>query len=179
LYIWIGEAAVLITLRELELHRISVSKTYPPDVLDLQGSGFRQKGLVKVDAVAELVEREIRVRGHVSAQLETNCDRCLGRVEFPVESDFDLSYRPVEEIAREEEVEVPGDELKVGFYSGAGLALRDVVTEQVILAVPMKVVCRPGCLGLCPACGVNRNIEHCGCASEREDSPFTFLKKIK
>ena len=92
---------MLITLRELELHRISVSKTYPPDVLDLQGSGFRQKGPVRVDAVAELVEREIRIRGHVSARLESSCDRCLGRVEFPVESDFDLLYRPMTEIARE------------------------------------------------------------------------------
>lgn len=170
---------MLITLRELELHRISVSKTYPPEALDYQEAGFRQLGLLKVDAVAELLEKEIRVYGHLSARFEAFCDRCLVRVEIPVESDFDLSYRPIAEIAGEEEIEVPGDELKVGFYSGEGIALGDVVTEQVILSVPMKVVCRPDCLGLCPACGVNRNIEHCGCSSEREDSPFTFLKKIE
>ena len=170
---------MLITLRELELHRISVSKTYPPDALHYHEASFRQLGPLKVDAVAELVEKEIRIRGHVSARFETSCDRCLGKVEFPVESDFDLSYRPMAEIAREEEVEVRGDELRVGFYSGEGLALRDVVTEQVILAAPMKVVCRPDCLGLCPRCGVNRNVEHCGCSSEREDSPFAFLKKLE
>lgn len=170
---------MLITLRELELHRISVSKSYPPGELDFHETSFHQLGPLKVDAVAELVEKEIRISGHVSARLEASCDRCLGRVEFPVESDFDLAYRPMAEIAREEEVEVPGDELKVGFYSGEGLALRDVVNEQVILTLPMKVICRPDCLGLCPRCGANRNIEHCGCSSEREDSPFTFLKKIK
>lgn len=170
---------MLISLRELELHRISVSKTYPPDTLDFHRSGFHQIGLLRVEVVAELVEKDINIRGHLAARLELSCDRCLGRVELPVESDFDLLYRPLAEIARDEEVEVPGDELKVGFYSGEGIALADVVTEQVLLSVPMKVVCQPGCLGLCPVCGGNRNIEHCDCSSEREDSPFTFLKKIK
>ena len=169
---------MLITLRELDLHRISVSKIYPPGALDFHETGFRQVGPLKVDAVAELVEKEIRIRGHLSARFEASCDRCLVRVEFPEECDFDLAYRPMAEIALEEEMEVPGEELKVGFYSGEALALRDVVTEQVILSVPMKVVCRPDCLGLCPTCGVNRNIERCGCSSEREGSPFAFLKKI-
>lgn len=170
---------MLISLRELELHRISVSKTYPPDALDYHEANFDQVGPLKVNAVAELVERQISIRGHVSARIQSSCDRCLGKVELPVECDFDLLYRPLAEIAREEEIEVPGDELKVGFYSGEGVALCDVVTEQMILSVPMKVLCHPDCLGLCPTCGANRNIEHCDCSSEREDSPFAFLKKIK
>jgi DUF177 domain-containing protein len=170
---------VLITLRELELRRISVSKSYPPEALDYHEAGFRQLGSLKVDAVAELAEKEIRVFGHLSARFEASCDRCLGQVEIPLESDFDLFYRPVAEIAGEEEVEIPREELKVGFYAGEGIALRDVVIEQVILSIPMKVVCQPDCLGLCPACGANRNIEPCGCSSEHEDSPFTFLKKTE
>jgi len=170
---------VLISLRELELHRISVSKTYPPGALDYHETGFHQIGPLKVDAVAELADKQISIRGQVSVRLGSSCARCLARVEFPVESDFDLLYRPMTEIAREEEIEVPGDELEVGFYSGEGLALADVVTEQIILSVPMKVLCRPDCLGFCAMCGANRNIEHCDCFSEREDSPFTFLKKIK
>ncbi len=170
---------MLITLRELELHRISVSKTYPPDALDFHGTGFRQVGLLKVEAEAESAGTEIRIRGHLSARFEASCDRCLVQVEYPLESDFDLAYRPMDEIAQEEEIEVAADELRVGFYSGEGLQLRDVVTEQVILSVPMKVICRPECAGICPTCGVNRNIERCSCATEREDSPFTFLKKTE
>jgi DUF177 domain-containing protein len=170
---------VLITLRELELNRISVSKTYPPGALDFRETGFRQVGPLRMDAVAELVEKEIRIRGRLAGRFEASCDRCLVRVEFPEESDFDLFYRPMTEIAQEEEMEVPGEELKVGFYSGDAIDLRDVVIEQVILSVPMKVVCRPDCLGLCPTCGVNRNSEPCGCSSECEDSPFAFLKKIQ
>lgn len=168
---------MFITLQELELHRITVSKTYLPGGLDYHEAKFRQSGPLTVNGVAELAGKEIRIRGHISTRLEAACDRCLDNVQIPLELDFDLPYRPMEEIAREEEVEVGEDELQVGFFVGEGVNLADVVREQVILSFPMKVVCRPNCLGLCPVCGVNRNAEHCNCSSQHEDSPFAFLKQ--
>ena len=174
--IWVIEAAVLITLRELELHRVVVSKAYAPGNLDFRSADFRQATPLQVDATAELVGPEIRVRGHLGTRVETSCDRCLGQVEIPVDRDFDLFYRPMKSIAREEEVEVPDDELEIGFYSGDGIQLADVVTEQVILAMPMKVVCRPDCLGLCPTCMADRNRVACNCAAPEKESPFASLK---
>jgi uncharacterized protein len=172
----IAEAAVLITLQELERHRIEVSKAYAPGALDYRGADFEQVCPLQVEAVAELEGSEIRIRGHLGTRLRAPCDRCLGPVDISVERDFDLFYRSLKTIAREEEIETPADELEVGFYSGDGIALADVVTEQVILALPMKVVCRPECLGLCPTCGADRNREACGCAEPREDSPFASLE---
>ena len=169
---------MFIALHELELHRITVSETYPPGTLDFQEAKFRQAGPLTVNTEAELAGNEIRVRGHVCGAVETACDRCLEQIRIPVELDFDLPYRPMEEIAREDEVEVAEDELKVGFFSGDGVNLADVVKEQVLLSVPMKVVCRPDCRGLCPVCGVNRNARECGCSSQHKDSPFAFLKKM-
>ena len=167
---------MLITPQELELHRIVISKTYASGELDYRSTEFRQVGLLKVGAVAELQGVEIQVRGHLGGRLEASCDRCLCRVEIPLEHDFDLRYRPMKTIGREEEIKIPRDELEVGFYSGEGIVLADVVTEQVILAVPMKVVCGPDCQGLCPVCGANRNLEACQCATRPVDSPFASLK---
>lgn len=172
----VDEAAVLITPQELELHRIVVSKTYAPGTLDYHGAEFRQAGDLKVDAAAELVGNDIRIWGHLSTNLEAVCDRCLGPVAMAVNHDFDLFYRPLAAIAREEEMEVPQDELEVGFYSGAGIALAEVVTEQVILSLPMKMVCRTDCLGLCPVCGADRNHEVCECPPSKAGSPFAALK---
>jgi uncharacterized protein len=166
---------VLITLHELELHRIVVSKDYAPGALDYHGAEFRQVGSLKVDAVAELAGSEIRVRGHIRTRLESSCDRCLSPVEIPVERDVDLFYRPLKTIAREEEIQIPEEETEIAFYSGDGIALADVVTEQVILAVPMKVVCRADCQGFCPVCRKNRNLEECHCPAPRGDSPFASL----
>lgn len=166
-----------ITLEELQLHRIVVAKTYESGALNYRGAEFRQVGPLKVDAVAELVGSEIGIRGHLGGRLEASCDRCLGKVSLPVECDFDLFYRPVQSIAREEEIEIPTDELDVAFCSGNGIELADLVTEQVILSVPMKIVCRVECLGLCPVCGADRNLEPCGCSPPREKSPLASLKE--
>ena len=166
-----------ITVEELEIHPIVISLTYTAGTLDYQGTSFRQVAPLKVNAVAELVGAEIHIRGRVDSSLEACCDRCLVSVAIPVEREFDLFYRPVSTIARAEEVELPEDELEVGFFSGDGIELADVVTEQVILSVPMKVVCRTDCRGLCPVCGANLNSEKCDCLPRPESSPFSFLKK--
>jgi len=168
---------VRITVEELELHPIVVSKTYAPGTLDFHGTDFRQAAPLKVDAVAELVGSEICIRGRLGTRLEAYCDRCLGSVAIPIEQEFDLVYRPVSTIVREEEVELPEDELGVGFFSGEGIELADVVTEQVILAMPMKVVCQTDCRGLCPVCGADLNFEKCGCLPAKENSPFSLLKE--
>ena len=168
---------MLITPQELELHRIVVSKTYAPDALNYRGAEFRQIDPVQVNAVAELAGAEIRIRGMVKTRLEVSCDRCLAPVGLPVEQEFDLTYRPVSTIAREEEIELPEGELEVGFYSGEGIELVDVVAEQVILSLPMKVLCATDCRGLCPTCGADRNREPCNCAEKKSDSPFAALKE--
>jgi len=166
---------VFISLEELKLHRMTVSKTYPAGALDYHTADFRQSGALKVDAVAELVGSEVRIRRHLATRVEAICDRCVGPVELPVELDFDLFYRPVSTIAREEEVEISPDELGIGFYSGDGIELDDVIAEQVNLFMPMKVVCGADCRGLCPVCGANRNLDSCDCAPLRRDSPFASL----
>ena len=166
-----------ITLEELEHHPIVISKTYSPGALDFHGADFRQTAPLRVDARAELSGSEIHIRGRLGTKLQTCCDRCLVSVEIPVEQDFDLYYRPVSTIARAEEVELPEDELEIGFFSGDGIELADVVTEQVILSVPMKVVCEAECRGLCPVCGTNLNLKKCGCQPAAEDSPFSSLMK--
>jgi uncharacterized protein len=83
----------------------------------------------------------------------------------------------MQSIAKEEEIEIPADEMEIGFYSGDGIELADVATEQVILSVPMKVICGPECRGLCPVCRVNRNMTQCNCAPPQPDSPFASLKE--
>ena len=166
---------MFISLEELKLQRIPFSKTYQAGALDYHATEIRQIGAVKVEGSAELTGLEIRLRGHISGRVETACDRCLEAVELPVECDFDLFYRAMSSIARQEEVEIGPDELDVGFYTGDGIELADVVVEQVNLFLPMKVLCRPDCKGLCPVCKVNRNLNPCECVESPAESPFASL----
>ena len=56
---------MLISLQELELHRIVVSKTYAPGALDYRGAEFRQVSPLTVNAVAELGGADIRIQGRL------------------------------------------------------------------------------------------------------------------
>ena len=88
-----------ITLAGLEFHRVIVSESYAPGSLDFHGAEFRQTAPIKLDATAELLGAEIRIRGRLATSLGASCDRCLGEVEIPVSCDFDLFYQPMESIA--------------------------------------------------------------------------------
>ncbi|MBQ5968619.1 MAG: DUF177 domain-containing protein [Clostridia bacterium] len=46
------------------------------------------------------------------------------------------------------------------------LDLTALVREDVLLALPTKLLCRDDCRGLCPACGKNLNDGPCGCKKE-------------
>jgi uncharacterized protein len=70
-------------------------------------------------------------------------------------------------------------ELEVGFYQGNGLQLEDALKEQIMLALPMRGLCRPDCRGLCPQCGQNRNLVECGCPEEAGDSRWAPLAGLK
>jgi uncharacterized protein len=70
-------------------------------------------------------------------------------------------------------------EAEISYYEGEGLPLEDVVREQILLAVPLKLTCREDCKGLCPHCGKNRNLEACGCAVRPEEPRWAALKDIR
>jgi uncharacterized protein len=169
---------MLITREELALHPITIDETYPTGEIGERGGRFHQAQPLEVHALAELSGREIRIQGHLETRLEVECDRCITLIEYPVKHNFDLYYRPVSSIAREEEIEIPRDELDVAFYSGEGIELTDLVREQVILSLPMKIVCQPDCRGLCPICGTNLNWGTCQCQRLENESPFASLRGL-
>jgi uncharacterized protein len=166
---------MLITPEELALHSLSVDESYVPGDLDYGASAVHQTGRLTLHALAELSGGEIRIRGQLSTVLGMECDRCASPIEFPLHRSFDLYYRPLSSIARVEEIEIPKDELEVGFYPAEGVDLREVAKEQVLLALPMKRLCHTDCRGLCARCGANLNVEPCQCSLHPTDSPFAFL----
>jgi hypothetical protein len=65
------------------------------------------------------------------------------------------------------------------FFEGDGLFLADVLAEQVNLAIPMKIICRSDCRGLCPHCGANLNNEECRCEKHGSDPRLAPLARLK
>ena len=160
---------MFIGVKELEQHELTFQEEFAPGTVDFHSAEFRQAGPLQVTVSATLEGEEIHIAGRLKTRLALPCARCLGPIERAVERRFELFYRPVASIRRDEEIELHDQDLDYGFYSGDGLFLADVVAEQVHLALPMKTVCSEECRGLCPHCGANLNRERCRCGSRPMD----------
>ena len=105
-------------------------------------------------------------KGQFITELETDCARCLE--PFPLTLNVLLeemfSFSPASD--------------PVYFIDEGWLDLRQPLREQIMLAMPMHPLCRPGCKGLCPNCGQNLNEGPCQCSAEEIDPRLAVLKKL-
>ena len=172
---------MLLSVKEMEVRKVRFDETFQPGEIDFSGAGVRQSGPLHAEGVAELfanTEGEIRIKGHLSVNIESDCDRCLGYAQFPLDSAFDLYYRPTKSLAVEEEVAIDEGEAEMGFYDGLGIELEDILREQILLLLPMQRVCSADCKGICPVCGKNRNETSCACRVQPVDDRWSALRKI-
>ncbi len=167
-------------VNQMQLGKVRFKENFAPGVIEFLDPQLRQAALLETVGTAELTEAvmEIRVAGHLKTKMEIACDRCLEPAIFPIDTDFDLLYRPASYMPQGDEVVVGDDEAEVGFYQGAGLELGDVLREQILLMLPMQRVCREDCKGICPICGQNRNLKECGCHQELVDDRWSGLKDL-
>ena len=170
---------MFLDVKELAVHKLRLRKSYAPGAVDYHTSDFRQVDPLEVRATAELVEGQIRISGELHTRLELVCARCLEPVLEEVSREFDLFYRPMQSMTREEEFRLKLDDTEIAFFEGEGLFLADVLAEQVLLAIPMKVICRSDCRGLCPHCGANLNTDECRCEAHGADARLAPLSRLK
>jgi len=141
-----------------------------------------QSAPLTAEGTAEILAHtggEVRVQGKVSTTLSTECDRCLAPTAYPVDTSFDLFYKPVTELSGDEdEVALDEGEAEIGFYEMPGLVLEDILREQVLLQIPMQKLCNENCKGICPLCGANRNEVSCHCEVHPSDDRWAGLSHI-
>ena len=170
---------MFLDVKDLAVRKLRIRKTYAPGSVDFHSSEIKQLDPLEVTATAELLEGQIRVEGQLDTKIELQCARCLEPVVQDVAHKFDLLYRPQGADSGREEISVTTAEAEVSYYQGEGLQLEDVLQEQVLLALPLKVICRDDCKGLCPHCGQNLNVKQCACAEPVEDPRWSALKDIR
>jgi uncharacterized protein len=113
--------------------------------------------------------------GQLRGGLETECARCLEPARLPVDASLTVTFVPADE---DEDL---GDDADVVGFAGNEINLSDEVRDEILLAIPVQVLCREGCKGLCSVCGGNRNTTPCTCEEEQRQaaSRFATLGKLK
>jgi uncharacterized protein len=178
---------MFISLQELEVRKVEFSQRFAPGTLEL-GTDLKQFGTLRTNGRAELLKEhrggkdvveDIRILGDFSTEVELRCARCLDPVLKPVGGSFDLLYRPLGADAGKDERAISEAETEIGYYSGDGIELQDVLREQILLALPARAICREECRGICAGCGRNLNAEACACGEAPRDPRWAALADLK
>jgi uncharacterized protein len=139
------------------------------------GLDERFKGELKVAAKLDKNPRQILLQVESQVDGAFSCDRCLEEFSKRVKSSYSMIYmqgdRTTVDARKDEEISVLSPDTNF-------LDLDDDVRQYIYLTIPAKLLCRENCLGLCPVCGVNRNIATCKCEDKSIDSRWDALKKL-
>lgn len=108
-----------------------------------------------------------RVRGTIRGK----CARCLKEMEVPLEVSFSEEFKNVSE-------QGPSDEGDYFPYHGDELEPAEAIRQNVILAIPPRLLCDPDCKGLCPRCGADLNAGPCECKGEEIDPRWAALNAL-
>ena len=119
---------------------------------------------------------DVFVTGEVRAAVSQACGRCLE--PSPSEVTATLDVRLVPRPSTADNVELAADDLDVDFYDKDVIDIGALIDAETTLALPMKPLCREGCLGLCRVCGGNRNVVKCECPERPPDPRLAALKDL-
>ena len=119
---------------------------------------------LRADLLLEGTSGGIFVRGRVAVTARYTCRRCLAEWEEPAEVDV---------------AEVLGSDPESEYrLAGEEADLEPLLRDAVLLALPLRPLCRPDCLGLCSVCGADLNTGSCPGHGEAAASPFTVLRDL-
>jgi uncharacterized protein len=134
---------------------------------------------IEIDCQLYRVNHEVVVQGCLSSAACLACSRCAEDFELPFSVALDAIYLPLHDSSSERAKELEKGVADVYFYADERLDIAEMVRDKLLLSIPQQPHCMAGCKGLCPSCGVNRNVVSCQCAEEKLGSPFELLKGLR
>jgi uncharacterized protein len=165
---------MIIDIDRLPKEGLVVSKEY-----EFFGEDLVEENTVFLEPVrAELsikrIGEEVFIKGEMRVRLSFVCSRCLVPFEFPIQSKFDLVYLPEELDVMKDQLE--SDDMSKLFYYSRKIDIKDVVLEQLNLAIPVKPLCSEDCQGICAVCGKIIRNNKCSCSRKNSDPRLEKLR---
>ncbi|MDF2686829.1 MAG: hypothetical protein K0S55_2012 [Clostridia bacterium] len=116
--------------------------------ISTEDSGF---GVAKIEGDIINSGGIVNIKLDISGMYKTACDRCLEAVALPLSSKINtvLTYNE----SKDDSV----------YISNGKINLMKTAYDALALEIPIKVLCKEDCKGLCPNCGANLNIDKCNC----------------
>lgn len=144
------------------------------DTLNFQGNIYTVVYKTPVTLTASSVgKKKIHLTGGFTIHFSIPCDRCLEDVllKFTIDIDRIIDFGMSEEDKRKELNEM-------SFIEGSNLDIDMLVYDEILLVLPMKVICSEDCKGICNICGTNLNKNTCDCDTTVLDPRMSVIHDI-
>ncbi len=112
-------------------------------------------GYMQLDAVCKI-------------EYKTSCARCLK--ELSGECVLNISKPLAVSLESEDD---DGEYIMIGENSVVNID--EAISEELLLSLPLRSLCKEDCLGLCPKCGCNKNEKECSCVTKELDPRWAAL----
>lgn len=136
---------IKISVRDITSAGMDLKKSFPKESIGLSDEEIDLRSNVEVNAHIERAGNTISADTKVTADLGSMCARCLEDIHTVQEFDYQFEF----EVTPSTEYIDLGEEIR----------------QEMIMAVPSRVLCKDDCKGIC-ACGVNLNTEKCTCPNK-------------
>ena len=140
--------------------------------LSVAGSVVDEADEVSADAVLDSVDGGIEVSADVSAPWSGECRRCLK----PVRGRLQVHVR---ELYREHRHPSDKDDEETYPLRGEMLNLKPLVSDAILLDLPLAPLCSESCKGLCATCGADLNDGPCVCDPVPTDPRWAALDALQ
>ena len=148
-----------INVKRIPTDGESLSGSEPASIMELDEPDVRFQHEVRYDFFAQVQGNALLVTGKLHAPATLRCSRCLKTFEKPLRVEQFVFHQ---ELGAEDFVDLTAN-----------------IREDIILELPQRALCRPGCKGLCPVCGSDWNEGACQCKPSRGDLRWHALDQIK
>jgi len=119
-------------------------------------------------------EKNVYITSKARTRVRFVCDSCLVDFADVLEDEFSIFYTSDKETVRYD------DEQVVRLLKpGTPIDLTYGLKENLLLTIPMKIVCSDDCKGLCLTCGINLNEAKCNCKKTAVDPRWAGLEKLR
>ncbi|MFW6415057.1 MAG: YceD family protein [Thermodesulfobacteriota bacterium] len=131
---------------------------------------------VQAEVFVLLREKGCLISGDLQGKVTLPCSRCAEKVFF----EFEQKINVFELLPEEKSTgDFFGPEFLRWNHENLELNIGGILWEQFVLALPDKPLCQEDCIGICPECGQNKNLQLCNCAGETSDPRMEIFRRLK
>ena len=123
---------------------------------------------IKLQGTLSNLDEVISLDGSLTCEVNLLCSRCLEDFKYLIDIEIHEKFTSNQEVEDDD----------INFFEGDSIDLTNIIENNIVMALPVKKLCREECKGLCHRCGVNLNHASCKCGNDTVDPRLAKLKDL-